>query len=54
VTMQLLIRDTCPMIAAPVQGDVDGITKGTHGVVLVLTWERGRTWARTRAARPLS
>jgi hypothetical protein len=43
VTMQLLVRDTRPMIAAPVQGDVDGITQGTHGVVLV---SRGRDAAR--------
>src|SRR5262249_61353151 len=30
VTMQLFIRGTCAMIAAPVQSDVDGIPKGSH------------------------
>jgi len=30
VTMQVFVRDDCPMIAAPVQCDVDGIPKGSH------------------------
>ena len=30
VTMQVFVRDAGPMIAAPVQGDVDGIPKGSH------------------------
>ena len=30
VTMQLFVRGYCTMIAAPVQGDVDGIPKGSH------------------------
>jgi hypothetical protein len=30
VTMQLFVRDDCLVIAAPVQGDVDGIPKGSH------------------------
>ena len=30
VTMQLFVRDPLTMIAAPVQGDVDGIPKGSH------------------------
>jgi hypothetical protein len=30
VTMQVLVRDHCPMIAAPVQCDIDGIPKGSH------------------------
>jgi hypothetical protein len=30
VTMQLFVRDHGPTIAAPVQGDVDGIPKGSH------------------------
>jgi hypothetical protein len=30
VTMQFCIRDACTVIAAAVQGDVDGITKGSH------------------------
>jgi hypothetical protein len=30
VTMQLLVRGYCTMIAAPVQSDVDGIPKGSH------------------------
>jgi hypothetical protein len=34
VTMQLLVRDDCPMIAAPVQGDVDGVAKWSHYVLL--------------------
>jgi len=32
VTMQLFVRDAFMMIAAPVQGDVDGIPKGSHYV----------------------
>src|SRR2546429_9816401 len=32
VTMHLFVRDHCTMIAAPVQGDVDGIPKGSHYV----------------------
>src|SRR6185503_17721270 len=32
VTMQLLVRGNCTMIAAPVQCDVDGIPKGSHCV----------------------
>jgi hypothetical protein len=28
--MQLLIRGPCLMIAAAVEGDVDGIAEGTH------------------------
>jgi hypothetical protein len=28
--MQLFVRDPLTMIAAPVQGDVDGIPKGSH------------------------
>ena len=34
VTMQFLVREACAMIAASVQGDVDGIPKESH-VVLV-------------------
>jgi hypothetical protein len=34
VTMQLFVRRYCPMIAAPVQCDVDGIPKGAHYVLL--------------------
>jgi len=30
VTMQLFVWDYCPMIAASVQCDVDGIPKGSH------------------------
>jgi hypothetical protein len=30
VTMQVLVRDHFTMIAAAVQGDVDGIPKGSH------------------------
>src|SRR6185503_3034840 len=30
VTMQLFVRENCTMIAAPVQCDVDGISKGSH------------------------
>jgi hypothetical protein len=30
--MQVFVRDDCTMIAAPVQGDVDGISKGSHYV----------------------
>ena len=30
VTMQFFVRGNCTMIAAAVQGDVDGITKGSH------------------------
>jgi hypothetical protein len=32
VTMQVFPRDHFPMIAAPVQCDLDGIRKGSHGV----------------------
>src|ERR1044071_7074036 len=28
--MQFFVRRTCTMIAAPIQGDVDGIPKGSH------------------------
>jgi hypothetical protein len=31
-TMQVFVRDHFPMIAAPVQCDVDGIPKGSHCV----------------------
>ena len=34
VTMQVFVRDHCTMIAAPVQCDVDGITQGSHYVLL--------------------
>src|ERR1700737_1805682 len=30
VTMQVFVRGDCTMIAAPVQGDVDGVPKGSH------------------------
>ncbi|HEY5743928.1 MAG TPA: hypothetical protein VIS99_15480 [Terrimicrobiaceae bacterium] len=30
VTMQLFVRGHCLMIAASIQGDVDGIPKGSH------------------------
>jgi hypothetical protein len=30
VAMQVFVRDHFAMIAAPVQGDVDGIAKGSH------------------------
>jgi hypothetical protein len=30
VTMQVFVRENCTMIAGPVQGDVDGIPKGSH------------------------
>jgi hypothetical protein len=33
--MQFFIRDDCTMIAASVQGDVDGIPKGLHCVLLI-------------------
>ena len=32
VTMQLFVRGDCTMIAAPVQRDVDGVSKGSHHV----------------------
>jgi hypothetical protein len=32
VTVQGIVRDHYPMIAAPVQGDVDGVPKGSHQV----------------------
>jgi hypothetical protein len=32
VTVQVFVRDHFPMIAAPVQCDVDGISKGSHCV----------------------
>src|ERR1043166_2371130 len=34
VTMQVFVRGDCAMIAAPVQRDVDGISKGSHYVLL--------------------
>src|SRR5262249_43539539 len=34
VTMQVFVRGDCTMIAAPVQCDVDGISKGSHYVFL--------------------
>src|ERR1043166_7588866 len=34
VTMQLFVRGDCTMIAAPVQRDVDGMSKGSHYVLL--------------------
>ena len=34
VTMQLFVRRYCTMIAAPIQGDVDGIPKGSHDVIV--------------------
>src|SRR5262249_51220615 len=37
VTMYVFVRDHCPMIAAPVQCDVDGIPKGSHYVRVPLT-----------------
>src|SRR6185437_14101157 len=51
VTMQVFVRDTCSMIAASVQGDIDGIAKGSHdarvsrlGYQAVTAWRRcGRT-----------
>jgi hypothetical protein len=30
LTMQVLVRGNCTMIAAPVQSDVDGVPKGSH------------------------
>ena len=30
VTMQVFVRGDCTVIAAPVQRDVDGVSKGTH------------------------
>jgi hypothetical protein len=30
VTMQVFVREHCTMIAAPVQCNVDGISKGSH------------------------
>jgi hypothetical protein len=36
VTMQLFVRDDCPVIAAPVQCDVDGIAKGSHYVRVLI------------------
>jgi hypothetical protein len=30
VTMQVFVRDHFPMIAAPVQCDVDEVSKGSH------------------------
>src|SRR5688500_17119352 len=32
MTMDGFVRDSCTMIAAAVQGDVDGIPKGSHQV----------------------
>src|SRR5688500_13910747 len=34
VAMQVLVRENCSMIAAPVQCDIDGIPKGSHYVLL--------------------
>jgi len=34
VTVHLFVRDACPVIDAPVQGDVDGVPKGSHSVLL--------------------
>jgi hypothetical protein len=36
VTMQLFVRDSCTMIAAPVQCDVDGVSKGSHYVRVLI------------------
>jgi hypothetical protein len=30
--MQVFVRDPFPMIAAPVQRDIDGVPKGSHDV----------------------
>jgi hypothetical protein len=40
VTMQFFVRDYCTMITAPVQRDVDGISKGSHFVRVPLTVQR--------------
>jgi hypothetical protein len=34
VTMQIFVREHCTMIAAPVQGDIDGIPEGSHYLLL--------------------
>jgi hypothetical protein len=34
VTMQVWVRSSCIMIAAPVQCDIDGIPKRSHDVLL--------------------
>ena len=49
VTMQLFVRDPFTMIAAPVQGDVDGISKRSHHarlqpMVLIAGYDR-RLWS---------
>src|SRR5205823_4028349 len=36
VTMHFFVRGYCTMIAAPVQGDVDGIPKGSHCILGLL------------------
>jgi hypothetical protein len=36
VTMQVFVRDDCPMIAASVQCDIDGVSKGSHFLGLPL------------------
>jgi len=38
--MQVLVGDHDPMITAPVQGDVDGISKGAHYASLSLVMSR--------------
>jgi hypothetical protein len=34
LTMQIFVRGYCTMIAAPVQGDVDGIPAGLHNATV--------------------
>jgi hypothetical protein len=48
--MQLLVRLACPMIAAPVQGDVDGIAKGLHWLMSV--FRAGARGMKIISARP--
>jgi hypothetical protein len=35
--MQVFVRDHCTMIAAPVQCDIDGIPKGSHCALLIVS-----------------
>ena len=51
VTMQIFVDDPCPMVAAPVQGDVDGVPKGPHGAnISPMRWV-GHLWRRVREGR---
>src|SRR5215204_3366421 len=54
VTMQLFVRGHGPMIAAPVQGDVDGIPQGSHSVSLPLITVRWDVFLETGPGDPSS